>query len=110
MRREARIEFLGEQDGPPERQLKTLLIEGLRQHSTVRRAYLARLGFAPVTTPSVALCLASTAGEDRRLVEICSGIFSSLFNSETALDIVFVSPEQEADLARVCSPFYPPAV
>ena len=109
-RREPRVEFLGEQDGQSERELKELLAAEFARRSTVERAYLARLGFAPDAPPSVGLCLVSTSRDDIELVTACAKIFRDLFNSAMALDIVFISAEQEADLARVCAAFYPPRV
>lgn len=104
-RREGRIEFLGEQDGPSEQELKALLRAKLREFKSIQQAYLARIGFAPDALPSVALCITPSTKADQRIVELVSRTFSSLFNSETHLDVVFIDAEQEADLRRVCRPF-----
>jgi hypothetical protein len=106
IRREHRIEFLGEQDGEPERRLKSLLTPGLAGHPSIRRAYLAQLGFAPNVPPAVALCLVSAEEENAEVVDHVGRVFNNLFASGIPLDIVFVSAEQEAHLARVCSAFY----
>jgi hypothetical protein len=106
LRREPRIEFLGEQDGPSERQLKELLVPELRRHSAIKRAYLARLGFQPHAEPSVGLCLVSLAGEAPALVASCAALFRGLFADGVPLDIVFLTREQEEDLVRVCRAFY----
>ncbi len=104
-RREQRVEFLGEQDGPPERELKALLRAELRRFLSVQRAYLARIGFAPDAPVSVALCIAPSSKDDRAIVKTVSRVFKAYFASEAHLDIVFLDAEQEGDLRRVCGSF-----
>jgi hypothetical protein len=103
----SRVEFLREQDGVPERELKRRLSDlfAERGGGGVRRAYLAIIrhhGQAPL---SVALCLRVDGGPDRALVDSVGKVFASLFNERMFLDIVFVDEAQEVELARVCKPF-----
>jgi hypothetical protein len=107
-RMERRIEFLGEQDGPPERELKASIVEELTRVPAISRAYLARVGYQPQGRPAVALCLAGTLRDDPALVKRISDRFGAMFGQGAALDIVFLTREQEADVARVCGAFYPP--
>lgn len=104
-RREARVEFLGEQDGPPERRLKELLAAQLRQFPGVCRAYLARVGFAPSAAVSVALCLTPASSEAATVVDAVGAIVVANVPANVALDIIFVDEEEEDDLKRVCRPF-----
>ena len=104
-RTERRIEFLGEQDGDVERELKSRLISVLAGFSVVQRAYLVRVGFQPDAAPSVALCLVSEQ-HDPAIVEKVRRQFASLFAADVFLDMLFLDPSAEADVARVCSPFY----
>lgn len=104
-RREGRVEFLGEQDGPAERELKTLLEVELKRFSSVHRAYLARVGFAPNAEISIALCIAPSAANRKEIVEVVHRTFSSLFETAAHLDILFPNEEQEIDLLRVCRSF-----
>lgn len=104
-RREGRVEFLGEQDGPAERELKAMLKTELRRFPSIQRAYLARIGFASDAPGSVALCIFPSSTNDQKIVEVVQQTFSSLFASDAHLDIVFVSTAQEADLQRVCKSF-----
>jgi hypothetical protein len=104
-RQERRVEFLGEQDGPSERELKAVLRMELGQFPFVQRAYLARIGFAPNDAVSVALCIAPASKDDRAIVTMVNRVFGERFTSATHLDIVFVNPDQEADLRRVCRSF-----
>jgi len=107
-RTEPRIEFLGEQDGPPERELKASIIEELTGVPAVARAYLARVGYQPQGKAGVALCLAGVKRDDAALVKRIGERFGAIFGQAAALDILFLTPEQEADVARVCAAFYPP--
>jgi hypothetical protein len=109
-RTEPRVEFLGEQDGPPEQALKAMLTADFAERPTVLRAYLARVGFQPGSPSGVALCLVSAKGADTDLVQRIGQRFAGLFASGVPLDILFLSGDQEADLQRVCRPFYVAAV
>jgi len=106
---EPRVEFLGEQDGPSERDLKAVLSAEFRETPAVRRAYLAQLGFQPGAPRAVALCIRASGGQPDEIARRASKHFAGMFVRDVALDIIFVSHEQEADLQRVCTPFYPPA-
>ena len=108
-RREPRIEFLGEQDGPAERELKARISGALDLFPSVHRAYLARVEFEPGDGVSVALCLAADQ-PDPAVVRTIQKEFHGLFAQGAFLDILFVSAEQESDVARVCSAFYEQAV
>lgn len=108
LRRERRVEFLGQQDGKVERELKSELQHVLRRYPKVARAYLARVGFAPQVQKSVALCLMPRSAEERTIVDEVGALFSDMFSADTHLDILFLTDEEEVDLRRVCDPFFPP--
>lgn len=105
-RREARIEFLGVQVGTAERELMNALELPLSRHESIKRAYLARIGFRPHEPTSIALCIAPKDAESARIVEEVSGVFRKLFAEGVALDILFLTAMQEEDLRRVCQPFF----
>ena len=97
--------FIGEQDGPPERELKSRLIELFEQVHGIGKAYLARVAYDDSEAISVALCLrAETTHRD--IVEKIGKIFGSMFPSRERLDIIFVTEKQECDLVRSCKPFF----
>jgi hypothetical protein len=96
------VRFVGEQDGGPERLLKTALIETFRDLPAVERAYLAQVAYPD--SASVALCL--VAPEERALVDTIGSRFAEVFAQQVHMDILFLRPEQEAELAPVCAPFY----
>src|SRR5689334_3275620 len=96
-RSEPRIEFLGEQDGPPERDFKSALTQILGRPRHPVRGYLARVGFQPDGERAVALCLAGFHEPDGTLVQDVNATFWKMFGTFAALDIIFISGEQEAD-------------
>ena len=49
-----KVEFVGEQDGPPERELKLRLVMLFENEPSVRRAYLARVRYENASTTDVA--------------------------------------------------------
>lgn len=98
------IEFLGEQDGLPERMLKERLSAAFVFHRQLDRAYLALVRYADET--GVALCLSCPDGRNQKLAEVVSEVFGSIFGAHERLDIVFVGVDHELALQRVCRPFY----
>ena len=99
------LRFLGEQDGPPERELKFRLAQFFQSDQRVATAYLARVAYGGESF-AVALCLRARFGPDRSLVENVGKIFASIFGGHEHLDIIFLSEMQEAELAIVCKPFF----
>src|SRR5687768_16878143 len=84
----AQVRFLGEQDGPPERELKEKLA-ALFRGSLVQSAYLARVAYGSSAAPEVVLCIRSESGADESLVKDVSGIFTPMFGKGQQLDIIF---------------------
>jgi SseB protein C-terminal domain len=103
----AEIQFLGEQDGQPERDLKVLLIDSLKREKQVQRAYLARISSGGHKQITVALCVWANADSDHSaIVKVVSDAFASVFHTSQFLDIMFLSDVQEAELRNCCSAFF----
>jgi hypothetical protein len=102
-RTEAEVHFLSEQDGPPERQLKELLVHDLGS-CKAERAYLVRVQYRDPKANEVALCVRGP--DDPSLVRKVGVRFAALFGREAHLDIIFVNDAQEEQLKQVCKPFY----
>lgn len=105
-RREGRVEFLGEQSGSVEDLLKRDLIFEFATRPDIRRAYLARVGFQPDAETSVAVCIVSRRPDDRSLVIRVGDIIRRRLGKDAVMDVLFLTAEQEVDVARVCRPFY----
>lgn len=102
------ISFVGEQDGPVEQDIKSLWIPLLAQRPSVQRAYLAIVRYGHEATGQVALCISNTKSDDRALIDDLAGAFREKFNKNAALDIMFLRPEHETRIRKVCRPFYEP--
>jgi hypothetical protein len=100
------IRFLGEQDGQVERDLKARWQPILAQSPSVQRAYLAIVSYDRAATYQPVLCMRHSGGDESALVELLSAPFRQMFNNSQALDIMFLSPEQEIELKKVCRLFY----
>ena len=101
------VEFLAEQDGVPERELKEALRPVLLGHAPAKRAYLAVIRYSGDPDHHVALCLASELNSDvKTLVRECADVFVSLFRSDIHLDTILVNGVQELRLKNVCWPFF----
>lgn len=105
-RREGKVEFLGAQAGSVEDTLKRDLILEFATRPAIRRAYLAKVCFPPQNEPSVALCIVSAQPDDMSIVMRVGEIVRRRFAQDAALDVLFLSADQEADVSRVCPPFY----
>lgn len=100
------LTFVGEQDGPPERMLKEKLSELFAGCKYPLKAYLARVHYREAIGESVCLCLSVFGGEEKPLVEAVHSLFAQQFNRAVHLDILFLNPKQEEQVAAVCKPFY----
>jgi hypothetical protein len=113
------VQFVGEQDGAPERELKDRLAGSLRPMG-VQKAYLAVVSYAERKGPqnadgdgvapelTVALCLSvsDAATEKGEIVQRASHDFAAMFGPTQHMDIIFLTDQQEAALKKVCQPFY----
>lgn len=99
------IRFLGEQDGPTEREFKQRLAELFGHDRRIIAAYLARVAYSDTTPISVALCLYTATGEVTPLADAAAQVFSSMFGRHEHLDILFIDRQQSAALSKICSAF-----
>ena len=113
------VQFVSEQDGPPERELKDRLAETLRPMG-IRKAYLAVVSYderkgpqnaagdgnALATTVALCLSLGDAAAEKHDIVQRASHDFASMFGPTQHMDIIFLTDQQELALSKVCRPFY----
>jgi hypothetical protein len=104
--RARQIQFVGEQDGGPERQLKEALAAHFGSGKIVKVAYLARAQYEVQGPVNVVLCVRANPSPCPELVTSISRTFASMFGTQEHLDIIFLSNEQESDVRRVCRPFY----
>jgi len=100
------VHFLGEQDGTPEQELKDKLVILFGQLRLVNVAYLAVVRYGNAVSPNVALCVRGQPGQNRMFAERVSRVFGPIFGSHEHLDVIWLTPEQETNLAKVCRPFY----
>lgn len=103
---ESDIEFLAEQDGVPERELKAELLGCLEEIPASQRAYLAVVQYSGKPARSIALCLVAEPGSESSTVPKIGAVFSRMFNPNEYLDIIFISESQELKLLQVCKPFF----
>jgi len=100
------IRFLGEQDGPAERRLKEALAVVLGLDPSLIRAYLARV-LCDGKTAGVILGLLTSDEEDSEKIAAQAGKTSAaMFNARAQIDIVFLNHAQDAEIAKVCPPFF----
>ena len=107
--RVSRVEFITEQLGDVETELKDKLIKILKGNRRVKLVYLVNVRY-PDAQDKVALCLKHSMGQDSELVKQVGGEFGKMFNYRESLDIMFLKPEEEERIATVARPFYQSAV
>jgi len=104
--RPPQIEFVGEQTGPVEDNLKARFCPQFASAHTVESAYLARVSYGDNSHCSVVLCIRSSIEVDQVLREKLAQIFAEVFRADQHLDILFMREDQEMQLQKVCKPFY----
>lgn len=100
------IQFVCEQDGIPEKELKTQLTKIFIKDRGIQRAYLVRISYKCSDEYLVALCLSISSGLERPRVKKVSRCFSSIFGDDQHLEILFLTPELQSQVDKVCVPFY----
>jgi hypothetical protein len=105
-RSEAAVDFLGEQDGEPERRLKSALCMRFADMKTVQRAYLARVRYGTVGPTEIALALVAPAEDRDGVVRSVHEEFHALFNITQHLDVIFLTPAQDNKISSACAPFF----
>lgn len=100
------LRVVGEQDGAPERILKSRLVPVLQRHADVQAAYLTRVKVASSEEDGVALCLVSEADPDEQLVGEIGQVFADVFTSDAHLDILFLRLDQEEQVAPWSRSFF----
>jgi len=100
------VDFVGQQAGPAEDELKTAFIQVLNATPTVQSAYLARIYRGRAPKHSVALCIRSSIGVDYTIEERLGSIFRRRFRGDQRLDFLFLVEDDERRLREVCPPFY----
>jgi hypothetical protein len=100
------INFLAEQDGPPERELKLALANAFAQLRSVRTAYLAVVDYGNALEQAVALCVVTDVADPAEVVRTTQKVFKEMFNSDAHLDILPLSNEEQSRISLVCRPFF----
>ena len=100
------VDFVGQQAGPVEDELKSAFQQVFAVTPTVQSAFLARIYRGREPRQSVAVCIRSTIGMDDKVEDRLSAIFKSRFRADQRLDFLFLMEEEEMRLREVCPPFY----
>jgi hypothetical protein len=100
----AHVDFVGEQDGPVERQLTAKLSAIFDDDHCVNRAYLVRATLDGEAT--VLLGLQTDGPDSQDLVARIQDAFKTIFASSQHLDVLFLSDEQVRSVGRVSRPFH----
>jgi hypothetical protein len=99
------VHFLGAQDGPLERDIEEQWHPILAAYPAVRRAFLTQATYGDRET-HVVLALCTGGIPDLDLVTALRVPFAAIFAADCPLDMIFVNPHQETQVAGVCAPFY----
>ena len=100
------VDFVGQQAGPVEDELKSAFVPVLAATPTVQSAYLARVYRGKAPKHSVAVCIRSSIGIDDKVEDRLSQIFKLRFRGDQRLDFLFLLEDEETRLREVCPPFY----
>jgi hypothetical protein len=99
------IDFLCEQDGESERELKSALFGLLLSEPSIEKAYLVAVQLDRRETTHFALCLEGTLPNKTLVAEI-SNEFAAVFYNTQHLDVIYLNPAQRDAVAVAATPFY----
>lgn len=99
------VDFIGEQDGVPERDLKAQLSVCFSRRKLECRAYLVQVNYPAERQTRVALCLIGISDDTELGFEI-GAIFAKMFSNNDFLDTIYITPDQEILVGQVAKPFY----
>lgn len=102
---EKTVEFLAEQDGVPERELKKRLAANFTDMSEVRKAFLTLVNYRG-SGRHVALCIIGDHDKAPAIASKAGAVFHAMFAPEMHIDIMLLSSEQEKRIEQVCQPFF----
>jgi hypothetical protein len=100
------IEFLGEQTGPVEDELKQRWTSYFRTELSISKAYLVRTRYDNSGAAHISLCIQATDHNHRQILKQTTDVFREMFNPSQSLDVIFLSSDEEQRVAGVCTPFY----
>ena len=99
--------FLAEQDENSEKNLKTEFCQLFGQHELVKKAYLALAQCFGAGNPSLTLGLSGIRETDEKgMVSEIGAVVRKKFRKSPLLDVIFLTDFQEAQVHKVCKPFY----
>jgi hypothetical protein len=99
------VEFIAEQKGSFENQIKDSLVPVLKMHSQIHRAYLVAVRYAEGNT-GVALCIESETGASEQIVKDVANTFRKNAGPNVVLDIIFLTDEQRPRVRNLAQAFY----
>ncbi|MBN2267699.1 MAG: enhanced serine sensitivity protein SseB C-terminal domain-containing protein, partial [Candidatus Babeliaceae bacterium] len=104
------ISFICEQDGPTEKELKKEWCALFEKRTSILSAYLVRARYGDQKYSQdnfdVILCIKNTNGNDPRLAQETASIFSSRFNKDEHVDILFINDGHEFKIKEIANAFY----
>jgi hypothetical protein len=98
--------FIGEQDGPVERDLKSRWVPILAAAPQIRRAFLVRSVYDGQGGLHIVLALCTSGAPDQGLMQALRVPYAAKFHRDCPLDMMFATAAQEAQIEKVCPPFY----
>jgi hypothetical protein len=101
----AGIRFIAEQNGQFESTVKERIAAALAQHTQVQRAYLVSALYPDATT-GVVLGVVCNGPPSQAVLSDIQRVFSTVAPSNLSLDVLFLSPMQQAQVTLVAKPFY----
>ena len=101
-----KMRMLGQQQGPGAEFLQNEFCHAFSLLPQVKRAYFCVAGYADCDARGAALCVVSTTGQDRRVVEFIAEVVRRNLGEESSIDVLFLSEQLEHKVAQLCRPFY----
>lgn len=103
---EAAVKFIGQPKGSTAEIFERSFRAALVPFPFVKKAYLCKIRYRDDDSIRAAICLVAADGDKGKVVEALSAVIRSTLDQCSNMDILFLSNQDEAQLAPVYKAFY----
>jgi len=99
-------QFFGPQDGLAAELFEAGFRGAFQALPSVQKAYFCKIRYGNEDANQAALCLVNAIGPSLQVIEALAIVIRRHLDQSYHIDILFLSEQQEIEIAKTCPPFY----